>query len=164
MDIANVHATCVMLARAGDSFSLHRAGVLLLGASGSGKSDLALRLIERGALLVSDDRTELFVRDEKLFARAPAALAGLLEIRGAGIIELSYEREAQISLAVELADSVPRLPEPQRYAPPAPLVLRQAACPPLLRLRALEASAPAKVIWSAAAFAGNLFRQDVKKI
>ncbi len=70
-DAVNIHATCVMLANAQpQQFGMFYSGILLLGESGSGKSDLALRLIEDGALLVSDDRTELFVEDGKLKARA----------------------------------------------------------------------------------------------
>ena len=166
MDAVNVHASSVMLGEAGKPFFLCYTGVLLLGDSGAGKSDLALRLIDRGCLLVSDDRTELFVRVNKLFARAPEAIAGLLEVRGAGIVSLSYEKEAQIMLAIELVapDAVPRLPERAHYMPPPPLALPEAACPPLLRLTSFEASASAKVIWSAVAFAKNLFREEVKKI
>ena len=63
----NIHASCV---------ALGNKGVLLLGDSGAGKSDLALRLIDGGAKLVTDDRTDLSVRNGKLFARAPVILAG----------------------------------------------------------------------------------------
>jgi HPr kinase/phosphorylase len=66
--IANIHASCVVLARAGEPFGAPGdAGILILGASGSGKSDLALRLIGRGALLVADDRVEIFARDDGLW-------------------------------------------------------------------------------------------------
>src|SRR5262249_24908351 len=71
----NIHATCVVLAHAAGTFGASRdAGVLLLGKSGSGKSDLALRLISRGAILVSDDRTELCEQGGHLVAKPPAPL------------------------------------------------------------------------------------------
>ena len=77
----NIHATCVLLESAAAAFGASRAaGVLLLGKSGAGKSDLALQLIALGAKLVSDDRTELFVERGKLFARAPQSIAGLIEV------------------------------------------------------------------------------------
>jgi HPr kinase/phosphorylase len=160
MSVANIHASCVMLAN-----GLDHSGVLLLGDSGAGKSDLALRLIEQGSLLVSDDRTELFVEGGKLKARAPAALAGLIEVRGLGILSVSYEKSAEIVLAVQLAagDAVPRLPEPARYVPPAPLDLPETARPPLITLNAFEASAAAKLRWAVMAFRQNLFRDQANQ-
>ena len=79
-DIAKqVHATCV---------SLYGAGLIIRGPSGAGKSDLALRLIDRGARLVADDRVDLLVSDNGVIARAPETLAGLLEVRGLGILRV----------------------------------------------------------------------------
>jgi HPr kinase/phosphorylase len=163
MDTVNIHASCVMLAKAAPTqFGLYYAGVLLLGDSGAGKSDLTLRLIEQGALLVCDDHTDLFVDGGKLKARAPAALAGLIEIRGLGIVALSYEPSAEIVLVVQLVagDAAPRMPPREFYAPPAPLALPEAARPPLIRLNALEASATAKLRWAVYAFREGLFRND----
>ena len=97
---ASIHACCVVLSRAGDPFGAPSdAGVLLIGPSGSGKSDLALRLIALGAVLVADDRVELFVQHGTLMARAPQALAGLVEIRGGGSVEMEYARLADIAAA-----------------------------------------------------------------
>jgi len=96
-----IHASCV--ARSG-------AGVLLLGPAGSGKSDLALRLLDHGFSLVADDRVDIEDGD----ARAPAALAGLLEVRGLGIVRLPWQ-PARLALAVSLG-SGDRLPEPSRHA------------------------------------------------
>lgn len=162
MKTANVHATCVALGEAGRRLGIGNRGVLLVGASGSGKSDLALRLIGRGCELVSDDRTELFVLDNALFARAPEKIAGLLEVRGVGILQLPHCAQAEIALAVALVpgDAVPRLPDAELYRAPAPI----SASAPLVRLCPFEASAPDKVIWAAAAVAKGLFREDVKKI
>ena len=165
MTSVNIHASCVVLADSGRSFGAPAdSGVLLLGESGAGKSDLALRLIERGAVLVADDRAELFVREESLWARAPRSLAGLIELRGIGIIALPHREEARIGLAVMLSPpkSVPRLPGEERYAPPATLALTESAWPPLLRLAAFEDSAPAKIMAASAAYANALFRDNHK--
>ena len=99
-----IHATCIA---AGGH------GVLIRGPSGSGKSDLALRLIFAGAKLVADDRTVLEVEDGRLKASAPQALAGLLEVRGLGVVAVGSESEATVRLAVDLAspDKVERMPE-----------------------------------------------------
>lgn len=85
-------------------------GVLLLGPSGSGKSDLALRLIDAGAVLVADDQTEL---SEDGVASAPERLRGLLEVRGVGILRFPYVEKTKIALTVRLApaNEVERLPD-----------------------------------------------------
>ena len=104
-----LHASCV---------ELQGRGVLLLGASGSGKSDLALRLIDGGAVLVADDQVSIERRGETLLAGPPEALAGRLEVRGLGILSLPFRAAVRLRLAVELdrAGELPRLPEPARYA------------------------------------------------
>ena len=107
-------------------------GVLLTGPSGSGKSDLLLRLLSRGFSLVADDRVEV----TGLIARPVFTLAGLLEVRGLGIVRLSYEKEAQLALAVELTPDTIRMPVPARH-PVLDL--------PLLRLDPSQASAPEKI-------------------
>jgi hypothetical protein len=132
------------------------AGVLLLGRSGSGKSDLALRLIALGARLVSDDRTDLFLERGRLFARAPASIKGLLEIRGAGIVALPAAAKARVALAVTLERPKSRLPAPEFYTPPSGLPVGI----PLLRLAPFEASAPEKIALAAAVFAHKLFRES----
>ena len=92
-------------------------GVLLLGPSGSGKSDLLLRLLDRGFALVADDRVDV----EAGTAKAPGALAGLIEIRGLGILRFPYVLEARVALAVALGpggqdrgQDGERLPDPRR--------------------------------------------------
>jgi serine kinase of HPr protein (carbohydrate metabolism regulator) len=160
--MVNIHASCVLLGDAGRAFGAPEdAGVLLLGESGKGKSDLALRLIERGAKLVADDRTEIFVRDNALYARAPKSLAGLMEVRGLGIVALPFTAEARIAFAVEMIEEgyVPRMPQPEKYLVPPELVLHEDERPPLIWLAPFEASAPAKILLAAAAFSKALFRE-----
>ena len=98
----NVHATAV--ARDGRV-------VLLLGPSGAGKSDLALRLIDRGWRLIADDRVVLVVQDGVLWASAPAALAGLIEVREVGIVAESAAAGGRVALAINLAAAPERLPD-----------------------------------------------------
>src|SRR5258708_19511011 len=94
----NVHATCIRMGSAGAAFGApSRAGVLLVGPSGSGKSDLALRLIAEGAALVADDRVELFMFRSRLYAGAPTRLAELIEARGIRICHLTSLTNVAIS-------------------------------------------------------------------
>jgi HPr kinase/phosphorylase len=97
-----IHASCA--AREGH-------GVLLIGPSGSGKSDLLLRLLDRGFDLVADDRVDL----DAGVASVPAALAGLLEVRGLGVIHLPYIATAPVVLAVALGQGA-RLPVASTHA------------------------------------------------
>jgi HPr kinase/phosphorylase len=85
--------------------------VLLLGPSGSGKSDVLLRLINLGWLLVADDQ----VLVEHGAARAPEALKGLLEVRGLGLFHLPYLQSAPLRLVVNLGVQTARLPAPERH-------------------------------------------------
>lgn len=92
-------------------------GVLIRGASGSGKSSLVLGLIDRdpaATQLVADDRVQLTVARGRLIAMAPPALAGKLEVRGQGIVDIAHVSQSAIALVVDLlpADQCPRLPEP----------------------------------------------------
>ena len=88
-------------------------GVMILGASGAGKSDLALRLIDRGAMLVADDYTVVTREGEALIAQAPATIAGKIEVRGIGIVERPFLARAPVSLAVTLDAEAERMPEPR---------------------------------------------------
>ena len=103
-----LHAACV---------ELSGTGVVLLGASGSGKSDLALRLIDLGARLVADDQLAVERQGDRLFGRPAPTLAGLLEVRGFGIVKLPWCALSPLGLAVELDSDgpLPRLPEPGSY-------------------------------------------------
>lgn len=142
-----IHASCVAIAG---------KGVLLLGPSGAGKSDLALRLIDGGARLVADDRTQLTVKGDALWASAPAAIRGLIEIRGVGIVALPPLAGARIHLVVRLGAEGARLPPGRFYRPPAGL--KPASPPPEIALNPYFASAPAKIRAALAAFARRGFR------
>lgn len=102
--VNNIHGTVIDVAG---------GGVLLRGASGSGKSDLALRLIDRGAVLVADDQVILERRSRGLTAHAPDALYGLIEVRGIGVMSLPAIKTALVRLVVDLVprDQVERFPE-----------------------------------------------------
>lgn len=88
--------------------------VMIEGPSGAGKSDLALRLIDRGAMLVSDDHTIVAAHEGALWASAPATIAGRIEVRGVGIVDLPAAPPSPVVLIVRLGADVPRLPEPCR--------------------------------------------------
>lgn len=133
------------MARALSSETLHATSVaidgravLLCGPSGSGKSDLALRLIDRGAVLVSDDYTLVKRIDGRLLATAPGTIAGKMEVRGIGIVAMPSLAEAPVALLVDLSDRVERMPDAARRWVAGMEV-------PLVTLAPLEASAPVKV-------------------
>lgn len=101
-----IHATCV---------AIGGTGILIRGKSGAGKSDLALRLIDDGATLVSDDYCHVIEQDGFLIAKTPDSIAGKIEVRGFGIVELPHKNVARINLVVDLVrkEDIPRLPETQ---------------------------------------------------
>lgn len=114
-------------------------GVLIGGRSGAGKSDLALRLIDRGALLVSDDYTIVRRIAGRALASAPATIHGKMEVRGLGVAEMETAREVPVGLFVDLDLAPERMPEPGETRIVAGVSL------PVLHLAGLEASAPLKV-------------------
>ena len=125
-----LHASCV---------AIGEHAVLIEGRSGAGKSDLALRLIDRGAALVSDDYTVLVRSARKLLATPPATIAGKIEVRGLGIVDMPYRDRVAVSLLVELVDEVERMP-------PEPQTRRIAGIDvPVVAMNGHDASGPIKV-------------------
>jgi HPr kinase/phosphorylase len=129
--MATIHGTAV---------SIDGAGVLLRGPSGSGKSDLALRLIDGGAVLVADDRVVLSRSGAVVTAVAPEMIAGKLEVRGLGIVPSPVVGATPLRLVLDLAppgrvDRLPKAMETMLLGVPIPV----------LNLTPFEASAPAKV-------------------
>lgn len=125
-----LHASCVV--RDGRA-------ILISGRSGAGKSDLALRLIDRGARLVSDDYTIVRRVEGRLLARAPVNIAGKIEVRGVGILALEPEVDVPVCLVVDLSLAPERLPERGDTHRIAGVDV------PVIAASALEASAPVKV-------------------
>lgn len=113
--------------------------VLITGPSGSGKSDLALRLLDRGFTLVSDDQTLVRRENDRLIASAPANIAGKLEIRGIGIVEMGHSGDMPVALLVELTSDIERMPDDSRERPILGISV------PLIGIDAKAASAPSKV-------------------
>jgi serine kinase of HPr protein (carbohydrate metabolism regulator) len=111
-----VHSTTVALAG---------RGVMLRGPSGSGKSELALRLMEQmgtglgrvnlKANLVADDQTEVFERKTRLWVRCPRTISGQMEMRGLGIFTVKPAKSCPLALVVDLcpAATIERMPEPE---------------------------------------------------
>jgi HPr kinase/phosphorylase len=130
-DTLLVHATAI---------AIEGAAILLRGPSGSGKSDLALRLIDGGARLIADDQALLRRADNQVFVRAPAEIAGLIEVRGVGILRVDLISEAPIALVADLVPStqIERIPD-NRFEKVLGLAI------PLITLAPFEASAPAKL-------------------
>ncbi|WP_033919824.1 HPr kinase/phosphorylase [Sphingomonas sp. 37zxx] len=125
-----LHASCV---------AIDGHAVLIEGPSGSGKSDLTLRLIDRGAVLVSDDYTLLLRRDGVLHASPPQTIRGQIEVRGIGIVELPFTQEAPVAAVIMIDPRPDRMPEPGSSRRIVGIDVPQFALP------ALEASAPLKV-------------------
>lgn len=100
-----VHASAV---------ALRGRGVLVSGASGSGKSALALALLARGGRLVADDRTCLARRGERVLAWAPEPILGLVEARGVGLLRADPAPPTPLFVIVDLDAAEPdRLPPPR---------------------------------------------------
>lgn len=121
----------------GSAVAIDGRGVLILGASGRGKSDLALRLIDRGAVLIADDQVELAAQAGRLQACALATIHGKLEVRGIGIVDCDAAA-APIALVVDLDGAPERMPEPGSST-------LEGIAIPTVALAPFDASAPIKV-------------------
>ena len=119
--------------------ALEGRAVMISGPSGSGKSDLALRLLDRGFTLVSDDQTIVRRDGDRLVASAPPTIKGKLEIRGVGIVEMETVTDVPVALYVELTSEIVRLPDDRRERPVLGVNL------PLISVDAQTASAASKV-------------------
>jgi len=113
--------------------------VLISGPSGSGKSDLTLRLLDRGFTLVSDDQTIVRRDGDRLISSAPPTIKGKLEIRGIGIVDMDTVADVPVALYVELTSEIVRLPDDRRERPVLGVNL------PLISVDAQTASAASKV-------------------
>jgi serine kinase of HPr protein (carbohydrate metabolism regulator) len=131
-----LHASCVAIAG---------RAVLIMGPSGSGKSDLALRLVDRGAVLVSDDYSLCQRAGKDLLASAPVTIAGKIEVRGLGIQAMAHVDRVAVALIVTIESVVERLPETVMMRKIAGVDI------PVMAVVALEASAPIKVEMALAA-------------
>ena len=125
-----VHASAV---------SIDGHAILISGRPGSGKSDLALRLMDRGAMLVSDDYTIVTRQDGHLVASPPETIRGRIEVRGIGLITKPHESGVPVALVIDIDEPVPRMPEPGGTRLIADIEV------PLFALAPYEASAPIKV-------------------
>lgn len=106
--VATLHASAV---------AVDGRGLLILGASGAGKSGLALRMMALGARLVADDRVAVERRGEALVASAPPVLRGVIEARGIGLLNAESLAEAALALAVDLdRPAAARMPQPREFA------------------------------------------------
>jgi HPr kinase/phosphorylase len=126
-----LHASCV---------AIGQFGILLRGPSGSGKSDLALRLIDEGAILVADDQVYLESIDGELLGSSHNKIAGKIEIRGCGIFDFPFLKAITIKLVIDLEDreNIPRLPETDSC-----IIFGHRL--PLYRLYAFDISSPIKI-------------------
>ena len=139
-----VHGTCV---------EVDGTAVLLRGPPGSGKSDLALRLIEGGARLVADDRADIEIKDGRLVVSPPPAIAGLLEVNGQGVFKVGFLAHSPLGLVVDLVseNEVQRLPEPRSWQCFGVSV-------PVLALAPFHASSMAKVRLAVRSVVGDVIR------
>ena len=126
----------------GSAIAIHGKGVLLLGPSGSGKSDLALRLIDRGAKLICDDVVHIENNDSLPQLACAPNIAGKIEVRGIGICPIDFVDSAPLRLVVQLAQDLDRMPpEHQR-------ITIAGYSTPIFKLSPFQPSSAIKVEWA----------------
>lgn len=134
-----IHATCVA------RHTPHGlCAVILRGPSGSGKSDMALRMIHaEGATLVADDWVELTQTATGLLASPPTILEGLLEVRGLGLLKQPFVSGIPVKLIVDLVEraDMPRLPEPDFE------VIMESKLPKM-KISSFDSTSPLKICWA----------------
>ena len=130
----NIHATTI---------EYKKKGIMIMGESSSGKSDLALRMImQKKAKLIADDRTEIAIKNGKIIAFCPQNIKNMIEVRGVGIMKIKAKKSTTISLVVELVKSreeIERMPKKETF-------MFADACVEKIRLYPFECSAPDKVV------------------
>jgi len=126
----------------GSAIAIHGSGVLLLGPSGSGKSDLALRLVDRGAKLICDDVVHIENNNSLPQLACAPNIAGKIEVRGIGICPIDFVDSAPLRLVVQLAQHVDRMPpEHQR-------ITIAGYSTPIFKLSPFQPSSAIKVEWA----------------
>jgi serine kinase of HPr protein (carbohydrate metabolism regulator) len=124
------HASCV---------AITGAGIMISGPSNSGKSDLALRLIDRGAILICDDYVDLWRHDSQIMMEAPARIAGKMEVRSLGIFDCEHVSNIPLMLQVQLKSQIERFPMDSQTETIMTINV------PTIAINPIEASAPIKV-------------------
>jgi len=144
-----VHATTI---------AINGEGVLIRGPAGSGKSDLGLRLIDGGAVLVADDYTKIENIDDKIFVSPPEPISGMMEIRGVGVVQMGTIGKVTLALIVDLVrhELIERLPEHHTEEIMGIDI-------PLIELDPFEPSATAKVRMALRAIKEKIFIEDAHK-
>lgn len=129
--IERIHASCI---------SIGSRGVLLMGKSGSGKSDVALRLMARGGMLVADDQVILSEENGALIASVDPAIRGLIEIHGVGLVKFPVANNIPVRLAVHLVSlqEMEHIPSPQTYETLGVTI-------PLISIYGFDSSTPDKI-------------------
>lgn len=129
--MALVHASCV---------EYLSKGILIQGASGAGKSDLALRIIDAGGILISDDYVEVVSVENNLIAHTAPNIEGMIEVRGVGLVNVAFTNSHKLDLVLELCapTKIDRLPEEKYFE-------QDGVCVPLYQFDAFSASALAKI-------------------
>ena len=110
-----LHASAIAFSAEGERGDDAWIGLLIMGRSGAGKSELALELIGHGARLVADDQTEVTRAGDRIWLSAPAAIRGMIELRGLGVLRATPLNCASLAAIVDLdVTETERLPKPRR--------------------------------------------------